>query len=242
MSIPATRLAAPALSGPAEDGWREETLTYRVSPLPKPRFKTVLDPRAVFGEAVRSTVTTRVHEDGRVHLALTHRLSHGELRETLEATDAGGLAVDRLTRVIERSDGERVRTEDVRFTTEPIGFPEATYPETILPFLLRSDPAPAKKRAVYAWTNDRFTSRVYYERRKTVSVTGPTGTHQAELIWMYPDLNDWIALGAVLTKLAKPFIPHYSLWYEAAAPHRLLRFEGPYGPPGAPELLLELAE
>lgn len=29
--------------------------------------------------------------------------------------------------------------------------------------------------------------------------------------------------------------------YEAEAPHRLVRFEGPYGPPGAPEIVLELA-
>jgi hypothetical protein len=31
------------------------------------------------------------------------------------------------------------------------------------------------------------------------------------------------------------------MWFDASAPHRLVRFEGPYGPPGAPEILLELA-
>jgi hypothetical protein len=32
------------------------------------------------------------------------------------------------------------------------------------------------------------------------------------------------------------------MWFEEAAPYRCLRFEGPYGPPGAPEVVLELAE
>jgi len=57
---------------------------------------------------------------------------------------------------------------------------------------------------------------------------------------MYPDLNDWVKMGTALTKLAKPFLPRYSMWYEPAAPNRLLRFEGSYGPPGAPEIILEL--
>jgi hypothetical protein len=58
---------------------------------------------------------------------------------------------------------------------------------------------------------------------------------------MYPDLNDWVPLGAVLTRLAKPLLPKYHMWYERKSPYKLARFEGPYGPPGAPELVLELS-
>jgi hypothetical protein len=50
-----------------------------------------------------------------------------------------------------------------------------------------------------------------------------------------------VKMPSILNKLAKPFLPKYHMWYEAKAPHRLLRFEGPYGPPGAPEIVLELA-
>ena len=57
---------------------------------------------------------------------------------------------------------------------------------------------------------------------------------------MYPDLNDWVPLGSMLTTLAKPLLPKYHMWFEEAAPHRVIRFEGAYGPPGAPELILEL--
>ncbi len=46
---------------------------------------------------------------------------------------------------------------------------------------------------------------------------------------------------AVLETLAKPLLPKYRMWFEVAKPNRVVRFEGPYGPPGAPEIVLELA-
>ncbi len=57
---------------------------------------------------------------------------------------------------------------------------------------------------------------------------------------MFPDLNDWIPLSGLVTRLAWPFLPKYHMWYEEDTLHRLVRFEGPYGPPGAPEMVLEL--
>lgn len=46
-------------------------------------------------------------------------------------------------------------------------------------------------------------------------------------------------LGKVLTKLARPFVPKYPMWFDPEPPHALLRFEGPFGPPGAPEVVME---
>jgi hypothetical protein len=45
----------------------------------------------------------------------------------------------------------------------------------------------------------------------------------------------------VLNSLAKPLLPKYRMWFESATARRVVRFEGPYGPPGAPEIVLELA-
>jgi len=39
-----------------------------------------------------------------------------------------------------------------------------------------------------------------------------------------------------------PFVPKYRMWFAPKPPHTVLRFEGPYGPPGAPEIVLELVE
>ena len=119
--------------------------------------------------------------------------------------------------------------------------------ETLLPFLLRGIPLDGQRRSLYAWICDRFVAKVYYEvahRERSISVPG--GRFDAHEVVMYPDLNDWVKLGSVLTRLAKPFLPKYHMWF-APGPlghkgaHTLVRFEGPYGPPGAPEIVLELA-
>jgi hypothetical protein len=49
-----------------------------------------------------------------------------------------------------------------------------------------------------------------------------------------------VPLGALLGKLSKPFVPKYRMWYEPEPPFSVLRFEGPYGPPGSIEIVLEL--
>ena len=84
---------------------------------------------------------------------------------------------------------------------------------------------------------------MYVERvhKRATEITVPAGRRHVFEYIMYPDLNDWVTMGSVLTRLAKPFLPKYRMWFEASAPYRLLRFVGPYGPPGAPEIVLELA-
>jgi hypothetical protein len=129
----------------------------------------------------------------------------------------------------------------VELLKTPWPLPATTYPETLIPFLLRGQPRDGARRAMYAWTSDRFVARVYYESRATKVLDLPAGRIEATEVWMYPDLNDWVKLGGVLTKMVKPFLPRYEMWFETQPPHRLVRFEGSYGPPGAPEIILELA-
>jgi hypothetical protein len=134
-----------------------------------------------------------------------------------------------------------VRSEQVPdFRHEKLGLPLATYPEVALPFLLGWLPHDSERRSVYAWINDRFIAKVYVEVHGRTSLSLGGKTREVVELMMYPDLNDWVSLGGVLTRLAKPFLPKYHMWYERKAPYRLVRFEGPYGPPGAPELVLEL--
>ncbi len=247
----------PPLVGAADvTGWRTETLRYRATARPQSKFKSVLQPKHLFGATGRnSTVTTRLHDD-ELRLDVTHELAgtvlterlaaivrHGRVRSTSlvrqlgPARDEGHVADDQSD-----ADHERLaRHERVRFHPEPLGLPEATYPEVMLPFLMRGQPLDGQRRAVWSWTNDRFMARVYYEVRRTVRVSVPAGTFEAALIWMYPDLNDWIAMGGVVTRLAKPLLPRYDIWIDTSPARRVVRFEGPYGPPGAPEIVLELA-
>jgi hypothetical protein len=237
--------ALPRLAGAAgEGGWAEETVRYRVQPRAKPAFKTILDARALFGGASEGSceVKTRTREAARegevaLEISVSQELGPLHIEDRFEgARAASGIRAHRL----ERRQGS-ARREEVDFGAGPIKWPLATYPEVLLPFLMRGQPRDGERRAAYSWTADRFVARVYYEVRGEETVVVPAGRFRTHLVWMYPDLNDWVALGSLLTRLAKPFLPRYEMWFEADRPHRVVKYEGAYGPPGAPEIVLELA-
>lgn len=233
----------PRLTGtPTADGSIEETMRFRVRPRPQPKFKTVLDPRVLFssgdGEATVKTTVRPGATEGQEALVVDVVQKLGQLEVNDRFTgirSGGGVRAGKLTRSIGTS-----RREEADFTHGPFQWPLATYPEVLLPFVMRGQAWDQGIRAAYAWTTDRFVARVYYEARGRMNVDVPAGKIDAHHVWMYPDLNDWVALGAVVTKLAKPLLPRYEMWFEAAAPHRPVRYEGAYGPPGAPEVVLEL--
>lgn len=239
-------LSGAASTATEADGWVEDRQHYRVRPRARPKFKAVLDAHTLFGGGeVRSQVITRVgrNAEGRktLELEVEHVLSGRAQREKLVCNAEAGLVAEHFSRHIDGPQGQgHARIEEVAFLQGPFDLPRATYPEVCLPFLMRGQPLDGQVRSAWSWTNDRFIARVYYEVRGTSMLTVPAGRFQAAEVWMYPDLNDWISLGSILTKLAKPLLPRYNMWFEVDAPHRVLRFEGPYGPPAAPEVELEL--
>ncbi len=131
-----------------------------------------------------------------------------------------------MSREMFDADGQAVRREQVPdFRHDSLGLPLATYPEVALPFLLAWMPLDGQRRSVYAWINDRFIAKVYVEveGRHSISIRGTT--HDTIEVIMYPDLNDWIPMGAMITRLVKPFVPKYRMWYarQAAVRARALR-------------------
>jgi len=221
------------------------TAKYAIRPRDKRAFHTFLDAKNMIDTAPeRGGMVELAQADDHVIFTTRLPLLRGELREEIRFSPrpGGGLVTKSLNRKLLGEDGRCVRHEDVAdFHHETLRFPEATYPEVTLPFCLGWFPLDGKRRSLYAWINDRFVAKVYVETSGRSRLTLPIGARDAAEVIMYPDLNDWISLGSVLTRLAKPFIPKYYMWFEPEAPYRLLRFEGPYGPPGAPEITLELA-
>ncbi|MGE0789227.1 MAG: hypothetical protein AB7S26_26370 [Sandaracinaceae bacterium] len=234
----------PRLHGePDAEGWIEEVAHYRVSPREKPKFQSILPTATLFAKGsgyakirMRSRPTA-LDGDRAYEVIGEQRLGHIVVDEHLTCIHRrGGIVAERLERTIGTA-----RHETVQFDGGPFPWPHATYPEVLLPFLMRGVPLDGERRALYSWTNDRFVARVYIEARggkKPIQL--PAGRIDAIECWMYPDLNDWVSLGQVLTRLAKPLLPRYDIFFEAAPPHRVVRYEGPYGPPGAIEVLLEL--
>ena len=221
------------------------TAKYTIRPREKRAFHSVLDAKNIFDTAPdRGGFVDLSQSDGEILFTTKQPLLHGEIQEEVRLAPGPGrgLATKSFIRKFIATDGRCVRQEGITdFHHETTPLPEATYPEVTLPFCLGWLPLDGKRRSVYAWINDRFVAKVYVETAGRSRLTLPIGSRDAIEVIMYPDLNDWIALGSVLTRLAKPFVPKYHMWYDPEAPYRLLRFEGPYGPPGAPEIVLELA-
>lgn len=225
-------LAAPKING-------TEVAEYKATPHPKPFFKTVLDSKRMF-EGAKTTVTTKV-EDGAFEIVSAHETRVGRIDEIAKLGSTGRVQMRTLDRTQKDVDGKIVREERIDFASTAVLLPERTFPEVLLPFVLRGHSLEARDY-VYSWSVDRFVARVYFEiAKKGQTITVPAGTFRTNQVVMYPDLNDWVPLGSVLTTLAKPLLPKYHMWFEEAAPHRVVRFEGAYGPPGAPELILELS-
>jgi hypothetical protein len=226
-------------------GDAEQVSRYVITARPHRSFHTVLDAHNLLDPARThlAVVTTRITREGnggRLSVGLEQQLRGAVVREELECEARPTLRALTFERSMVDDQGVECRAERVDFTRGPLKFPGDTYPEVCLPFLLRGAPFDGQRRSVHAWIADRMVAKVYYEEHKPVTLTVPAGRFEVREVSMYPDLNDWVQLGRVISELAKPLLPKYKLWYEKAAPHRLVRFEGPHGPPGAPEIILEL--
>jgi len=214
---------------------------YRLAPREKTAFKTVMKAQDLLDLTGNREATITVKAGDTFEYHSVFPILQGTIHEsfTLEKLD-GRLASHTLTRTVYDLEEKQKRHEKVDFSGASLPLPNATYPEVILPFLLSWQPLDGKIRSAYAWINDRFIARVEYQSLKSVSLQLPNRRVKAIKAIMYPDFNDWVPLGKMLTKLARPFIPKYHMWFSPEPPHTVLRFEGSYGPPGAPEIVLEL--
>jgi hypothetical protein len=228
----------PMLMSLAPPMWVGQTLRYRTRPRPKRAFHTVLDAQEMLGDASAATAMLDA-SNGSVSLRVAIEMRHGRMEDVVVHDRA--MRIRRLERRVAGVDGRASREEIVDFTSPTHAIPPHTYVDVSAPFLLGANPFDGRSRAIYTWICDRFIAKVYYESRARTTIEVPAGRFATHEVVMYPDLDDWVPMPAIITKLSKPFLPKYHMWYEAASPHRLVRFEGPHGPPGAPEIVLELA-
>jgi len=211
-----------------------------VRPRENRAFHTALDASELFTSREPATVTW-AREDGHGTLAVQMPVASGNFEERCTFSLEPELRPASFERAL-RGDARVLRHEHAEFAAIVPKLPPATYPETMLPFLLRGHPLDSQRRSMHAWICDRFVAKVYYEvHKRRVELRVPAGSFVTTEVIMYPDLNDWVKLGSVLTKLVKPLLPKYQMWFaeRGSGPHELIRFEGSYGPPGAPEIVLE---
>ncbi len=226
-------------TAPSDFTWKAR---YAIRARERRSFQTVLDAERLVDPSRASEVSI-ARDGGALCVHLTHPILGGTIVEDMRFDELDGRIVTRsVLREVRDDAGALARREEVlQFHHGTLGLPRAAYPEVALPFVLAFSQHDGKKRSLYAWINDRFVARVYVEAVGRGSLDLPIGKRDAIEAVMYPDLNDWVALGSVITRLARPFLPKYRMWFDAAPPHGVLRFEGPYGPPGAPEIVLSLS-
>ena len=220
---------------------------FTIGPRARPAYFNViraadlLDPATDRRARVAITRDAEAAAGPTIAFALEYPLRGGRIEERVILSEtADGLQVVELERsVLDRAD-RRVRHERVDFADRTIPLPPSTYPEVLLPFLLGWTPFDGKTRSIFAWITDRFIARVRYRSTGRQTIGLASGKVEAVEVVMFPDFNDWVRLGSWLSRLVSPFIPKYHMWYRPEPPHALLRFEGSYGPPGAPEIVLEL--
>jgi hypothetical protein len=226
------------LSNPFAEG--SEVARFSVRPREHRAFHTSLDASDLFTSKDPATITWS-REGGVGKLQVHMPVASGNFTEHCTFDVAPHLRPASFERSL-KSEDRVMRHEKADFASIVPKLPEATYPETMLPFLLRAHPLDGQRRSLYAWICDRFVAKVYYEvHKKRALVQVPAGKFEATEVVMYPDINDWVHLGSIITKMIKPFLPKYHMWFveRGSGPHELVRFEGSYGPPGAPEIVLE---
>jgi hypothetical protein len=220
---------------------------FKVTPRPKPSYfnaikaSDLLEPGSDRPMQLSITDTRAGGARPTIAFDIEYPLARGRILEssTLTVSDQG-LVPFQFERSVFNLEEQQVRHERVHYHDRTIPLPPATYPEVLLPFLLGWTPFDGKVRSLFAWITDHFIARVRHRSLGRTRLALSSGRVEAVEVILYPDFNDWVRLGNFLSRLVSPFIPKYHMWYEAEPPHRLLRFEGPHGPPGAPEVVLEL--
>lgn len=218
----------------------KETARFSVRPRENRAFHTALDASDLFTSKEPATITWSRDGDT-AELTVHMPVSSGEFDETCRFDLAPRMKPTTFARTL-REGTRTLREERAEFASAIPKLPDHTFPETMLPFLLRAHPLDGERRSLHAWICDRFVAKVYYEvAKKRTTIRVPAGEFEVAEVVMYPDINDWVKLGSVVTKLIKPFLPKYHMWFKphASGIHELVRFEGSYGPPGAPEIILE---
>lgn len=225
------------LKSPFAEG--TEVAKFTVKPRENRQFHTSLDAKDLFTSKEPATITwSREGSAGKLDVHMPVAAGTFDETCTFDVSPFRPSSFERTLKDVERV----LRHERADFSSVMPKLPEASYPETMLPFLLRGHPLDSERRSLHAWICDRFVAKVYYEvHKKRVSVNVPAGKFETTEVVMYPDINDWVHLGSIITKMIKPFLPKYHMWFaeRPGRPHDLVRFEGSYGPPGAPEIVLE---
>ncbi len=190
------------------------------------QYKRVIGPD---GEKIIMTRELTDRNFGTSTLVLEFKPKGDRLRQT------------RLVREITKFSGEKALTYELNFDNLSKAYPEDTYALEVRTFLFRGLDMTRKSKFRYNWwTSEKAVVPWYIKPKSIRKIAVPAGTFNCYEIEMYIDIAGFVNRGGYLNKIVNPFMPDFSMYFDVTPPHHFVHYKGPIGPPGSPEVNLDL--
>ncbi len=169
----------------------------------------------------------------------------GSFIVTIEFKEKDGrLQQIRSLKEIIKFSGEKVLVHDVDFEGLGKTIPEDSYTGEIMTFLFKGlNMTPKSKFSYHWWASDRSVFPMHLKVKKPKEITTSSGTHRCYPIELSPmNIAEFLNKGDYLNTIITPFLPDTIMYFDANPPHHFVYYKGSFGPPGSPEVVLELVK
>ncbi len=164
---------------------------------------------------------------------------------TLEFKPEGDrLRQTRLLREVIKFSGGKALYYELNFddlgSTYP---PEDTYALEVRTFLFRGLDMTKKSKFHYNWwASEMAIIPRYIKTKKTKEITITAGTFNCYQIELFIDIGGFVNRGDYLNKIINPFLPDFIMYFDVNPPHYFVHYKGSVGPPGSPEVNMDLVK
>jgi len=139
--------------------------------------------------------------------------------------------------------GESIERWEFHFDDPSWNYTDDTYCMSSISLVFRSFIAQGSKEgSFHLWMSDQSVVRMRLRRMNKERVIIALGEFTCVKIRMVLDVQSVMPLGKVLALLVQPFMPEFYFWLWEQEPYPVMRAEGALGPPGAPQMLMEVVE
>lgn len=140
--------------------------------------------------------------------------------------------------------GKKIRSEIYDFSDSIPPLPkDMIHPYAFHLAVRGMDFTPGKQSRFHVWFSPTQVFNIKLVVKGEEDVTVPAGAFRCHRLDLSPDMVDFA--GAFMGRVLKPLLANYVMWVEKNAPHRLVKYQGPFGLinlAGGPSEIYELAK
>jgi hypothetical protein len=139
--------------------------------------------------------------------------------------------------------GKPIERWEFHFDNPSWNYTDDTYCMSAVSLVFRSFIAQgSKESSFHLWMSDRSVVRMRLKRIHKERIRIALGEFTCVKIRMVLDVQSVMPVGKILALLVQPFMPEFYFWLWEEEPYPVLKAEGALGPPGAPQMLMEVVE